>query len=137
MYISKICFKNFRCFGPNETTLHLEPDLTFFVGNNGTGKSTVFYALKKIFGSSNEERIITKEDFYINQNEKIDKIDNREMYIDVTFDFPELSENHEELTTVSAFEHAIYADIDKTFHARIRLEAKWSNAEYDDNTILD
>lgn len=133
MYISKICFKNFRCFGPNETTLHLEPDLTFFVGNNGTGKSTVFYALKKIFGSSNEERIITKEDFYINQNEKIDKIDNREMYIDVTFDFPELSENHEDLTTVSAFEHAIYADIDKTFHARIRLEAKWSNAEYDDN----
>lgn len=133
MYISKICFKNFRCFGPDETTLHLEPDLTFFVGNNGTGKSTVFYALKKIFGSSNEERIITKEDFYINQNEKIDKIDNREMYIDVTFDFPELSENHEELTTVSAFEHAIYADIDKTFHARIRLEAKWSNAEYDDN----
>lgn len=133
MYISKICFKNFRCFGPDETTLHLEPDLTFFVGNNGTGKSTVFYALKKIFGSSNEERIITKEDFYINQNEKIDKIDNREMYIDITFDFPELSENHEELTTVSAFEHAIYADIDKTFHARIRLEAKWSNAEYDDN----
>lgn len=133
MYISKICFKNFRCFGPEETVLYLEPDLTFFVGNNGTGKSTVFYALKKIFGSSNEERIITKEDFYINQNEKIDKIDNREMYIDVTFDFPELSENHEELTTVSAFEHAIYADIDKTFHARIRLEAKWSNAEYDDN----
>ncbi len=133
MYISKICFKNFRCFGPDETKLHLEPDLTFFVGNNGTGKSTVFYALKKIFGSSNEERIITKEDFYINQNEKIDKIDNREMYIDVTFDFPELSETHEELTTVSAFEHAIYADIDKTFHARMRLEAKWSNAEYDDN----
>lgn len=133
MYISKICFKNFRCFGPDETKLHLEPDLAFFVGNNGTGKSTVFYALKKIFGSSNEERIITKEDFYINQNEKIDKIDNREMYIDVTFDFPELSETHEELTTVSAFEHAIYADIDKTFHARMRLEAKWSNAEYDDN----
>lgn len=133
MYISKICFKNFRCFGPKETTLHLEPDLTFFVGNNGTGKSSVFYALKKVFGSSNEERIIAKEDFYINQNEKIDIIDNREMYIDVTFDFPELSENHEELTTVSAFEHAIYADIDKTFHARIRLEAKWSNAEYDDN----
>ena len=39
MYISKICFKNFRCFGPEETVLHLEPDLTFFVGNNGTGKS--------------------------------------------------------------------------------------------------
>lgn len=47
MYISKICFKNFRCFGPEETVLYLEPDLTFFVGNNGTGKSTVFYALKK------------------------------------------------------------------------------------------
>lgn len=133
MYISKICFKNFRCFGPEETVLYLEPDLTFFVGNNGTGKSTVFYALKKIFGSSNEERNITKEDFYLNQNEKIDKIDNREMYIDVTFDFPELSEDDEELTTVSAFEHSIFADADKIFHARIRLEAKWSNAEYADD----
>lgn len=133
MYISKICFKNFRCFGPEETTLYLEPDLTFFVGNNGTGKSTVFYALKKIFGSSNEERIITKEDFYLNQNEKIDNIENREMYIDVTFDFPELSENSLELNTVSAFEHSIYADKDKTFHARIRLESKWSNSEFDDD----
>ncbi|MCQ2965116.1 MAG: AAA family ATPase [Alphaproteobacteria bacterium] len=133
MYISQIQLKNFKCFGPRAQKITLQPDLTFFIGNNGSGKSSVFLALSKIFGATKEERTIKKEDFYVGINEKIDNVKNREMYIDITFDFPEITNTNQLPETLAAFEHYIFANDKKIFQARIRLEAKWSPTEYDDD----
>ena len=133
MYISRICFKNFRCFGPEITTIELEQDLTFLVGNNGSGKSTMFLALAKIFGATNEDRTITKEDFYLNTNERIDNVQNREMFIDIMFEFPEIGDNNSMQETLAAFEHVIFAGNDNKFKARIRLESIWNPGEYSDD----
>lgn len=65
MYIEKVIIKNFRCFGENPTEISLDENLTFFVGNNGSGKSAVSLALKRLFGDSREDRSIIKEDFHL------------------------------------------------------------------------
>ena len=55
MKIKCLTIQNFRCFGPNPTTINLE-DLTAFVGSNGCGKSAVLQALSRLFGITNAER---------------------------------------------------------------------------------
>lgn len=55
------------------------------------------------------------------------------MYIEVIFAFPELSSPENGLQqTIPGFSQVIYSDANKNFKARMRLEAKWSSEEYDD-----
>ena len=48
MNIEKIVIKNFKCYGETPVEINLDEKMTFFVGNNGTGKTAIFEALKKI-----------------------------------------------------------------------------------------
>lgn len=132
MYISSIIIKNFRCFGEASTTISLDKDITFFVGNNGSGKTTVFTALKRLFGESREDRTIVKEDFHLKPNETIDDAQDREMFIDVIFTFPEVATSDIINSILPGFEHVIYSTSEGSFKAKIRLEAKWTSNEYDD-----
>jgi putative ATP-dependent endonuclease of OLD family len=132
MYISSIIIKNFRCFGEASTTISLDKDITFFVGNNGSGKTTVFTALKRLFGESREDRTIVKEDFHLKPNETIDDAQDREMFIDVIFTFPEVATSNIINSILPGFEHVIYSTPEGSFKAKIRLEAKWTSNEYDD-----
>lgn len=50
MKIEKITVKNFRCFGPQGTTIRLRSAVTAFVGANGSGKTAAFQALSRLFG---------------------------------------------------------------------------------------
>ena len=43
MHIQQVTVKNFRCF--ENLTLNLNPDINIFVGNNGSGKSSVLDAI--------------------------------------------------------------------------------------------
>ena len=85
MYIKTITISNFQCFAEEPTIITMEKDITCFVGNNGTGKSTIMHALQKIFGKTLLERNITKSDFHVSSPE--DTIDNKQLYIDVIFQF--------------------------------------------------
>ncbi|MFI7492076.1 AAA family ATPase [Micromonospora echinaurantiaca] len=38
MFIETLALENFKCFGPGRTTIDLGPNLTTFIGTNGTGK---------------------------------------------------------------------------------------------------
>ena len=134
MYISSIIIKNFRCFAEEPTTISLDKDITFFVGNNGTGKTTIFTALKRLFGDSREDRTIIKEDFHLKPGETIDDAQDREMFIEIVFAFPELSDIGEQAnSTLPAFEHVIYSNSENAFKAKMRLESKWTSAEYYDD----
>lgn len=55
MNIEKIVIKNFKCYGETPVEINLDEKMTFFVGNNGTGKTAIFEALKKIFGKTRED----------------------------------------------------------------------------------
>ncbi|CZG43954.1 TPA: AAA family ATPase [Legionella pneumophila] len=134
MHLEKICVSNFRCFPESETSIFMEQDLTCFVGNNGSGKTTMILALKRLFGANRQDRVITREDFYLAMNETYKDIVGRELYIEVVFIFPELNDDIQNAReTCPAFSSVIFADEnDKKLKARMRLEAVWSETEYED-----
>ena len=133
MNIEKIIIKNFRCFGETPVEIIFDEKITFFVGNNGTGKTTIFEALKKIFGKTREDRSISKNDFHLNYGETLDSLENKEMFIEIVFSFPECSSEEGKTETLAAFETAMFVDENKKFKARMRLEAKWTQDEFDDD----
>ena len=134
MHLEQIRLSNFRCFFQKETIVDLEEDLTCFVGNNGSGKTALIMALKRLFGSTREDRTITRDDFYLAYNEDHKNINERELYIEVVFSFPELMGNIQEAREVCpVFSSVIYADEnDGKLKAKIRLEALWDETEYED-----
>ena len=44
MYISKIKIKNFKCF--NDIEVEFDPNFNLIIGQNNSGKSTIFDALR-------------------------------------------------------------------------------------------
>lgn len=135
MYISSLALRNFRCFGEEPTVISLENDITCFVGNNGSGKTSIFLALKRLFGENREDRTIVKEDFHLAPNENFQDIEGKELYVEVVFSFPELNGDSSLINkTCPAFESYIYFDNEnQIMKARMRLEAKWNNSEYEDD----
>ena len=134
MKIDEIVLSNFRCFSEASMGVSLESDLTCFVGNNGSGKTTLIVALKRLFGSTREDRTIIRDDFYLAPDEDHKSISGRELYIEVIFSFPELKGKIKESREVCpAFSSVIYADAeDGKLKARMRLEALWDETEYED-----
>ena len=65
MKIEKIRIENFRCFKDEEIYLD---DYTCFIGANGSGKSTILYALNVFFrhdkGSPTDVVKLTADDFH-------------------------------------------------------------------------
>ena len=59
MYISKMTLTNFRCFeGTN--TVNFTSGVNYFVGNNNTGKTTIFKAIEFLKSGKSKEGWITK-----------------------------------------------------------------------------
>src|SRR5689334_19500792 len=89
MRISSLVLSGFRCFGdePEEITLS---DLTALVGANGCGKSTVLWALVRLFGTSQSERTLVRGDFHLPADKEWDEMEQAALRIEATLDFPEL-----------------------------------------------
>ncbi len=60
MYISKIILNNFRCFKGNHI-MEFNEGINFFVGNNNSGKTTIFRAIEFIQSGKNIEDWISKD----------------------------------------------------------------------------
>lgn len=54
MHIERLALENFRCFGPLQTQVVLGPSLVAFVGDNGTGKTSLMQTLQRLFGVTSE-----------------------------------------------------------------------------------
>ena len=59
MYISKIKLENFRSFS-GEHDIIFNSGINFFVGNNNSGKTTIFKAIEFLQNGKNTEEWITK-----------------------------------------------------------------------------
>ncbi len=133
MYLEEIKLSNFRCFPENETTISFDKDMTCLLGNNGSGKTAFLIALKRLFGSTRGERTIVKDDFHIASDESIEVKEQTKLYIEAIFSFPELKGDIEKTQkTCPAFSSLIYADANKEYKLRIRLEAEWLEDEYEE-----
>src|SRR5215470_16707201 len=73
----------------------LDAGITTFVGGNGSGKTAVFEALSRLFGVTNQQRLVKRRDFHIAPN-KQDLESGASLSIDAAFVFPELEDMDED-----------------------------------------
>ncbi|MFC6259604.1 ATP-dependent nuclease [Levilactobacillus fujinensis] len=80
MQIKKIKIKNFRQFGPDESSLNLRHGLTVLVGENDAGKSTIVDALRYAMGTTDMRwnRVLPSDVF--------EKDLSKEIHIQICFD---------------------------------------------------
>ncbi len=64
MKLSTLRICNFQSFGPEETVIRLEDDITYVLGLNGAGKTAVLQALSRLFSPIQSQRTVQVSDFH-------------------------------------------------------------------------
>lgn len=130
MYLEKIILSNFLCFSEQPTEIILEKDLTCFIGNNGAGKTAVMKSLQRLFGNTIEERTIKKSDFHCSESQDGTNKTHNQLFIEAIFRIEEKDGDLINATISSVF----YASTDakQEYKVKVRLEAEWSEDEYED-----
>ncbi|HHD2790545.1 TPA: AAA family ATPase [Clostridium perfringens] len=125
MRLKKIKIYNFRSFG-EEKIIEFD-EMTTFIGNNSSGKTSALVALQKMFGNTIAERSLTRADFHLNKDEKIEGVEQKELYIEAVFEFPELKEDTNISNSIPIiFRQLTIDDEGELPYLRIRLEATWN-----------
>jgi len=84
MLLKKITVSGYKSISTaHPQTIELEPDITTFIGHNGTGKSAALEALNKLFSIDHSLRGIMPYDFHLKDD--IDKETPRSLFIEVWF----------------------------------------------------
>lgn len=128
MRIETVTVAGFQCFGPEPTTLTLDPCLTAFVGANGAGKTALFQALSRLFGIGVSQRAVRKRDFHV-------PVDTEELpseaslSIDVVLGFPELEGDDEGPSDAvpEFFRQMSASGPGEPLKARLVLRATWTD----------
>lgn len=74
MKIGTLKIMGFRSFDASNLIIQIKEHLVSFGGLNSSGKTTKLEALRKIFGKSLADRELTRKDFHIGKDEKVDEI---------------------------------------------------------------
>ena len=64
MKLSTLRICNFQSFGPEETVIRLEDDITYVLGPNGAGKTAILQALSRLFSPIQLQRTVQVSDFH-------------------------------------------------------------------------
>lgn len=136
MIITKLKIENFRCFGPEETSIELE-NLTTIIGSNSSGKTAILNALLKLFGRNGKERELKRSDFHVPKGKNPDEIDKNELSIEAVVHFPELINNKAiaEKTVPDLFQRMVVDGVDDDPYVRIRLDAFWKKSNSPEGDI--
>lgn len=122
MKLIQLRLSNFRCFGPTPVKIDLT-DTTYILGPNGSGKTAVLQALARLFSLNPSQRKVTASDFHVPVDEHpSDAPATRSLWLEVDFEFPELSEDDILPAVASNFSHLLMED-DETMRVRFRLHA--------------
>ncbi|MDO8065447.1 ATP-dependent endonuclease [Janthinobacterium sp. SUN206] len=127
MKLVRIVLFNFRSFGALPTPIDLA-DMTFLLGPNGTGKTAVLQALARMFSLDPSQRKIKLTDFHVPADERPeDRPDDRELWLEADFEFPELEEDDDDSDNHPAvpgnFAHMQLASEEGPARMRFRLKA--------------
>lgn len=122
MILHRMRMFNFQCFGPEPLEINLETT-TFLIGPNGSGKTAAMQALCRLFAFNPGLRRVQKSDFHVPHGED-QAPEERELWIEVEFLFPELKEGVGEHPTVPPhFGHMRLDEADGIPRVRFRLDA--------------
>lgn len=123
MRITTLALSNFRCFGPQPTTIEFD-DLTAFIGTNGAGKTAALQALARLFGSAAERRL-SRADFHVApQGEDEDEPEEISLYLEARIEFSELEEGGVG-GVPECFNQMVVEAPEAIPFCRVRLEATW------------
>jgi putative ATP-dependent endonuclease of OLD family len=125
MYLERLHLTNFRCFGPQTTTIDMAQALTAFVGVNGSGKTAVMQALLRMFGVEFEHRRVRRQDFHVPNAEAGTPLQ-REFVIEAILSFPELDDALDH-AAIPEFFHQMASEEDGRLKCRLRLEGRWTD----------
>lgn len=121
MKLACIRLSNFISFGSTPKELSFE-ELTFLIGSNGSGKTSVLQALCRMFAFNPALRKIRKTDFHVPHNET-ESPEERNLWIEADFIFEELENEDDSATIPPHFAHMRLDDGAETPRVRFRLEA--------------
>ncbi|MDF5004210.1 AAA family ATPase [Vibrio parahaemolyticus] len=121
MKLDKLRLSCFQSYGSTSTEMSLD-DLTFLIGPNGSGKTAALQALCRMFAFDPSLRRIRKSDFHVPHNES-EQLEERTLWIEADFLFPELHEEGDNTTVSPHFGHMRLVDGEDTPRVRFRLEA--------------
>lgn len=121
MKLKTIRLSNFQSFGEEPTELTLE-DVTYLIGPNGAGKTAALQALCRLFAFDPSLRRIQRSDFHVPFDEE-NAPEERQLWIEADFVFPELSEDEDNSTVAPHFGHMRLDELDGIPRVRFRLSA--------------
>ena len=123
MKLTTVRLSNFQSFGPEPTEISLE-NITYLIGPNGSGKTAVLQAISRMFAFEPTLRRIRRSDFHVPYNEKDgDPPDERRLWIETDFVFPELEDEENNSTVAPHFSHMRLDDPEGLPRVRYRLSA--------------
>jgi energy-coupling factor transporter ATP-binding protein EcfA2 len=136
MRIASLVISGFRCFGDGPEEIMLS-DLTALVGANGCGKSTVLWALVRLFGTNQSERTLVRADFRLPAGKEWDEVDEANLRIEATLDFPELAGKAatSDDAVSACFKHMTVKEKGRAPYCRIRLDATWVKSNLPEGDI--
>ncbi|MEW8073656.1 MAG: AAA family ATPase [Candidatus Thiodiazotropha sp.] len=121
MRLHTLRLSNYQSFGEEPTELSLE-DITYLIGPNGSGKTAVLQALCRLFAFDPSLRRIQRSDFHIPFDEE-DAPNERQLWIEADFLFPELKNDDDNSTIAPHFSHMRLDDHEGIPRVRYRLSA--------------
>ena len=124
---------------PKPVSMKLDEEISALIGRNGAGKSALLFALVRMFGETREERTFQPSDFFVPPGETLESVAIRNLYLEVTIEFPELVAGAKgaDETVPPNFKHMCVDGPNKTPIARVRLESTWQATGTLDGSIED
>jgi putative ATP-dependent endonuclease of OLD family len=124
MKLTQLRTSNFQSFGETPTLISFE-SMTYLLGPNGAGKTAALQALARLFSSDLSLRRIKKSDFHVPPEEPDPPPEQRSLWIEAQFEFPELKDAKGKFATIPGhFAHMRLESADGVPRMRIRLSAK-------------
>ena len=115
---------NFQSFGPAPTAIDLD-DLTYVLGPNGSGKTTVLEALSRLFSPLPAQRTIHLADFHVGVDGSAseEQAEVPTLWLEVDVEIPEAGDDGQHASVPPNFSHMAIDDADGVPRTRVRLTA--------------
>ena len=134
MKLQTLRLSNFQSFGEEATELALE-DITYLIGPNGSGKTAALQALCRLFAFEPSLRRVLRSDFNVPFDEEAAP-DDRQLWIEADFIFPELAKDENSSTVAPHFGHMRLDEPDGFPRVRFRLSATMGlNGDIEDSLV--
>ncbi|MFE2089834.1 ATP-dependent endonuclease [Streptomyces sp. NPDC059460] len=124
MKITTLRLSNFQSFGSKQTAIDFD-DLTYVLGPNGSGKTTVLEALSRLFSPLEAQRKIRLEDFHVRVDQSAGDLQAGEptLWLEVDVEFPEAGADGQHASVPPNFSHMAIDTADGVPRTRVRLTA--------------